>query len=95
MHPNHPDENDFAERLSLSLAARGVGVSGFALDRPLRPDGEHGIDLRTDAGDLHATWSAGRGYGVYAADPGYGEMPAKRTYDPDAAASALLGRMAA
>ncbi len=95
MHAKQIDDHDFAERLALSLGTLGIDVAGFTVDRPLRPDGEHGIDMRTGVGALHATWSAGRGYGVYAANAGYGEMPSERTRDPDEAASALRRRMAA
>ncbi len=84
-----------SDGLARSLTALGIRIIARAVDRPLHPDGEWGFDIRTDSGDLHTAWSLDRGYGIYAADAGYGEMPAERTADPNAAARGLLRRRAA
>ncbi len=76
---------DFPTVIAASFPEATIDV-----DRPLRDDGEWWFDIGLGGREIHVSWQAARGFGVYLGEPGYGERPSEIYADPRMAARRVL-----
>lgn len=64
--------------------------ASITIDRPANPLGEWWLDISTDGFSTSVAWRPAFGFGLFTAQPGYGDRPDKIARTPEEACAELI-----